>query len=340
MRFAAVLTVCLALAADAAFAAPARLTAHRLGAAPAVLGSDGARFVAWPTPDFERTAVYDARTGAIDEVARPPGVCIATGIGAGALVYTCEGAYAAIGTARLMNLRTGTVRPVVGDPPAPFGQFPARSFIAVGARWIQATVSDYHSDVSGFYSRATGEPYGGPTVFGPHVQPDLDSPGLRAPICSPLVARGRQFDPYDSNDGYWPLQIEGRNALDVIRAGRTGQTKLVLRHCGTTRHRTICRTWCFSPVLDGGQVLWADDEGILHAFDVHDRRTRAFELRGHPISAVYPVGARLVLATDQIAGKQGVQIRVARSVSATGGTVPGVASTLTRRGAARTRGTP
>jgi hypothetical protein len=63
-------------------------------------------------------------------------------------------------------------------------------------------------------------------------------------------------------------------------------------------------------VLDHGQVLWADDYGVLHVFGVHARRARTYEIPGHPVSAVYPLGRHLLLATDAIRGIDGVQVRV------------------------------
>jgi hypothetical protein len=236
MRLVVLLALFLALACDAAVASTP-LKARRLGATSSVIGTDGTRFAAWLTPDLSAAVVFDAHKDAAKAIPNPAG-CGASAIGAGALVYTCAGGFPGLGNAWLRDLRTGALTEVVGDPAAFFGTFTGRSFVAVGTKWIQARVTDYHVDVSHFYSRTDGAEYDGRSPFGRHVRPDLDRAQLRTAICSPL------------------------------------------------------------------------DYGVLHAHGIRTARTRTYVVPGHPISAIYRLGKRLLVTTDAVAGTRGVQLRL------------------------------
>jgi hypothetical protein len=306
MRLAPLLSICCALIgpATAAAASPAALRASVVGSGTWMIGSDGVRFAAWQGDDVASTFVYDDVTRRTSRVTPPAAGCTITAIGAGALAASCD-AYPLLGSGWLLNLRTGVWRQVVAPGLEP-GDFESRGFVGVGSRWLQADLHGYHNDVSQFRARADGRAYTGARPFGPRVQPSLDAAGLRRRICSPLRARP-QPSGSDSYDGWLPLQIEGRFALDVLE----GPVRVVLRRCGSTRRQTVCRTWCFTPTLMHGRAVWADDRGVLHARAVRARTSSAYIVRNHPISAVYRLGSRVLMATDEVAGTRGFVVRVA-----------------------------
>jgi len=295
------LGACCALSANAAAATP--LKASVVGSATRMIGSDGARFAAWQDEDVASTYVYDGKTHKTTGVVPPPG-CVVTAVGAGALVATCD-AYPLLSSAKVLDLPAGQWRDVVGPSPD-FGDLGgSRSFVGIGHRWIQAESGHYHTSSSTFYARADGSAYSGRSPFGPHVQPDLDRPGLRRPLCSPLRAIAQEPSS-ESTDGWYPLQIAGRFAIAAPRSPGA----VALHRCGTTRQRVVCHRWCFTPTLFDARILWADDRGALHVRGVRARRTTSFAIRGHTIAGVYPAGSRVVLATDVIAGNDRIVVRV------------------------------
>src|SRR4051794_25150727 len=99
MRIALVLTICFALTADAAAGATV------VGSATRMIGSDGVRFAAWQDGDVASTIIYDGATARTTRVT-PPAGCQVTGIGAGALIATCD-AYPLLSSAWVLNLRSG-----------------------------------------------------------------------------------------------------------------------------------------------------------------------------------------------------------------------------------------
>jgi hypothetical protein len=288
MRLLPAVLLCLSSAvATAAAATPLRATLA--GAGTRMIGSDGARFAAWQDGDVAATFVYDGVTRKTTRLT-PPAGCTVTGIGAGALVATCD-IYPFLAAAEVLDLPDGQWRQVV--PPADdTSGFGSRLFVGIGTHWIEADRSEYHLSYSAFYAREDGSRYAGPAPFGPHVQPALDAPQLRRRVCSPLRA---------------PVQLEGRFALRIS----TEPARVVLRRCGSARRRVVCRNWCFTPTLFHGRVLWADDYGRLHVRGVRARRTRTFVIRNHPIAGVYPAGRRLVFATDVVAGTERIVVRSA-----------------------------
>jgi hypothetical protein len=184
--------------------------------------------------------------------------------------------------------------------------FGSRTFVGIGRRWIQAEQDGYHFSFSAFYARSDGSAYAGPSPFRAHVQPDLGRPALRRQLCSPLRAI-MQEPSSESTDGWYALQLDARFAIAAPRSPGT----VVLHHCGTRRERIVCRRWCFTPTLLRAHVLWTDDRGVLHVRGVRARRDEAFAAGPHTVAGVYPVGPRVVLATDVIAGKPGIVVRSA-----------------------------
>ena len=294
-----------ATAAAPAVAKPALLRATLVGTGTRVIGSDGARFAAWQGSDVAETLVYDAATRRTMRVA-PPAGCAVTAIGAGALLATCD-SYPLLSSAQVMNLRTGVWRQVVPPASDTSGFTPDRSFVGIGAQWIQARMQDHHSSWSIFHKRSDGTSYAGASPFGAHVQPDLDAAGLRRAICPPITATPEDLPVPESSDGWLPVQLEGRYVLEVLG----DPPHVVLGRCGRSRRQTVCRTWCFTPTLSHGRVLWADDVGRLHVRNLRSRRARTFVVPNHPVGAVHPLGAHLVLVTDQIAGTQRIVVRIA-----------------------------
>jgi hypothetical protein len=298
-RLVLALAFCCMLASDAA-AKP--LATRLVGHASQMIGSDGARFAAWHE-DPAVTDVYDALRRTTTRVPAPAG-CVVTGIGAAALVATCD-AHPFLSTATVWDLPRGVWRAVVAPDPGG-GDFESRTFVGIGRRWIQAERLGYHFSYSAFYARSDGSAYGGPSPFGAHVQPDLGLAGLRRQLCSPLRAIVQERSS-ESTDGWYPLQLGGRYAIAAPRSPGA----VVLRHCGTMRERVVCRRWCFTPALVRGHVLWADDRGAVQVRGVHARRATAFAAGLHAVAGVYPAGPRVVLATDLIAGKPGMVVRSA-----------------------------
>jgi hypothetical protein len=278
------------LGAGAAEATPRPLRTTHIGTASLFIGTDGARFAAWVGDRAGETVVYDAATATTTRTALPEG-CSPQAIGAGTLLAACTQWPYILPGARLLDLRTGLWREVV--PPANDAVNGSLAFVAVGRRWIEATHIAADAAFSVFYSRSDGSPYAGSTPFGRRLQPDLDGVALRRRLCSPLTPSNSAF----------PLQFEGRIALDPT-------TPLTLRHCGTSHRQVLCRHWCFTPLLRHRRVLWADDLGRLHVRELRTRRFRTYALPNHSIDGVYPLGARLLFTTDRIAGIRREAIRL------------------------------
>jgi len=280
------LALCCALS-HSAVAKP--LNTAIVGHGTRMIGSDGARFVAWMDEDVAGTYVYDAVTHKTTPVA-PPAGCSFTAIGAGALVATCD-AYPLLSSAQLLDLRSGVWRQAVPPTADSVGFTRERRFVGVGTRWIRARFMDYHVEFSAFYARADGAQYMGLSPFGAHVQPDLDAPGLRREICSPLSAT-KQDPSEESNDHWHPLQLAGRFAIATPPLSGA----IVLRRCGQRSRRILCRHWCITPTLQHGHVLWGDPAGRVRVRDVGGAKGRVFTVPGYSVSGVYPVGSRVVLA--------------------------------------------
>jgi hypothetical protein len=285
---AAIILATICWSAPAASAAV--LNAKQIGTAGSVIGTDGVRFAAWRARNGDYTRVFDASDGHTSVIADPPG-CGGPVIGAGALLFTCDVSRpdAAAGS-WIVNLETGLGRPAV--PEQMLGG-DGRAFIAVGRRWLQATVSSYHRQVSVFYDRATGEPYEGPSPFAAHRQPDLDRSALVLTICSPLRAStdGLENSPPEISDGYVPLLFSGGWALDTgpIVRSPSQPNGVVLRRCGSTHRRVICRDVCGTPVFVHGQVVWADGVNLL-TYRLSDGRRRTLRPRSGQVSGVWRLG--------------------------------------------------
>jgi hypothetical protein len=80
------LALCCMVASNAV-AKPLKTTL--VGHASQMIGSDGARFAAWHDEDLAAADVYDAVRRTTTRVA-PPAGCVVSGIGATALVATCD----------------------------------------------------------------------------------------------------------------------------------------------------------------------------------------------------------------------------------------------------------
>jgi hypothetical protein len=278
------------------------LKGRQIGTAASIVGTDGVRFAAWRTQKAHVTRVFDASDGQTAVVGDPAG-CGAPVIGAGALLFTCTESHpGAAAGAWIVNLKTGLGRPAV---PEQLLEDDGRFFTAVGRRWLQATLSSYHRQVSAFYDRATGEPYAGASPSGPHRQPDLDRPGLVRSICSPLRAPTDGFE--DSapqiSDGYVPLLFSGRWALDmgplVISPSET--THVTVRRCGSKRHRVICRLACGSPAFIGDQAVWADGVSLM-TYRLSDGRRWRLQPRSGSVTGAWRLGRRALVGVQGAAG--------------------------------------
>jgi hypothetical protein len=299
---------CVAAAVVAAIgnAAPAAagavLQGKRIGAAASIVGTDGVRFAAWRPLKGHVTRVFDASDGHTAVVADPLG-CGAPVIGAGALLFTC--ALSRPGDAAgawIVDLKSGLGRPAV---PEQLLDGDGRVFVAVGRRWLQATVSSYHRQVSAFYDRATGDPYDGASPFGPQRQPDVDRSTLVRSICSPLRAPADGFSgsPPQISDGYVPLLFSGVWALDTgprVLSPRQ-LSHVTLRRCRSERHRVICRIDCGSPFFTGGQVVWADGLNLL-TYRLRDGRRRALHARSGDVTGAWRLGRRVLVGVRRDTG--------------------------------------
>jgi len=300
VRVAAVTAAVIGWSAPAAFGAA--LHGRQIGTAASTVGTDGVRFAAWRTEQGHATRVFDASDRHTAVVADPPG-CGAPFIGAGALLFTCtESRPGAAAGAWIVNLKTGLGRTAV---PEQLLDGDGRFFVAVGRRWLQATLSSYHRQVSAFYDRATGEPYAGASPFGPRRQPDLDRPGLVRVICSPLRASidGFEDSPPEISDGYVPLLFSQKWALDpgplVQSPGQPSQ--VTLRRCGSTRHRVICRLACGSPAFIDGQVVWADGVN-LRTYRLSDGRRLSLDARSGSVTGAWRLGRRALVSVKDAGG--------------------------------------
>lgn len=300
LRFAVLAAAAMGCSAPVAFGAA--LHGRQLGTATSIVGTDGVRLAAWRTEQGGATRVFDASDRHTAVVADPPG-CGAPVIGAGALLFTCTESRPGVAAgAWIVNLKTGLGRPAVPEQMLD-GDF--RSFVAVGNRWLQATLSSYHRQVSAFYDRATGEPYTAASPFGPHRQPDLDRSGLVRAICSPLRAPtdGLEDSPPQISDGYVPLRFSHKWALDtgplVQAPGQPSQ--VTLRRCGSTHHRVICRLACGSPAFIDGQAVWADGVS-LRTYRLSDGRRRSLHARSGSVTGAWRLGRQALVSVAGAAG--------------------------------------
>ena len=297
----AVLTTA-AIGCSAPVASGTALDGRQIGTATAIVGTHGVRFAAWRTDQADTTRVFDASDHHMAVVADPPG-CGAPVIGAGALLFTCtESRPGNAAGAWIVDLTTGRGRAAVPEQSRD-GDF--RFFTAIGRRWLQATLSSYHRQVSAFYDRATGEPYAGANPFGPHRQPDLDRPGLVRAICSPLRAPidGFEDSPPEISDGYVPLLFSARWALDtgpLVRSPRE-TSRVTLRRCGSKRYRVICRLACGSPAFIGDQVVWADGASLM-TYRLSDGRRRNLRPRSGSVSGAWRLGRRALVIVEGAGG--------------------------------------
>lgn len=262
-------TLTAALAGLACAAATVPAAAHAadawrpLGTTVAPLATDGDRLVV-TAPEPGRLLVRDDRTGKAWRLALPAG-CTFTGIvGGGGAAVECGslGGEVIAGPLRepilldqpryvRVGLRDGTARPV---PPLWGGISnggPRPQLMALGSRWAEFLVHDYHSVTRQVVRLADGAQQDDP--LRPDVAPDLGTAaeqGLQ-PLCAPVrrpAASGSIETvpvPQVARGGRWIAfvrQVAGRTEVAAWRCG--APRPVVLASCG--------RAICSQPVLGGG----------------------------------------------------------------------------------------
>ncbi len=289
---AAVLTL---VAATPASAAPLQ----SLGRASGPVHVDD-RHVAW-TPAAGTTRVRDTATGATTDVTNPAG-CARTAVGAGPLLFECPPQGIDLALPAIVDIATR-------DERRPFTSDGIRHshvsleqlrWVGIGRHWLHALASGYHySGVSDFYDWRDGARRWDDA--GPRRIPNLDLPGLFAPLCRPLTRRENEQLAYESTNRYSaPFAYRGGWALLDGRRVRA-------QRCGAAKPVTLCATACGAArgLGPGGRVAWTRRR-TLHARRLGTRRAWSWRVpagtsvAGVTLHAVIAVsGGRLLLGATR-----------------------------------------
>jgi hypothetical protein len=182
-------------------------------------GDGGYAYLATPTSLVVQTA--SARRA----YAVPPG-CAPTALASDAVALACPDVYAPI----VMLLPYGTFRAVSIPPGAVIHT------LALGTEWLLGDDEFSPDGVHGEDTTYAIDWRSGRTIelgqtdpIGAHAYPDLDDPGLRAPLCAPAVRLSRGNDaPFEQTRyatlakvGPWILESTDRSFV-VKRCGRAG----------------------------------------------------------------------------------------------------------------------
>jgi hypothetical protein len=236
---------------SASAAARLSLRFHPFATARTQAVSDGVRYLA-----FARRAgvveIVDSSTGARFDVTVPEGSCWAPeAVGGGMVVTQCNAWFDPRTELVDISHRRAFVPAGLANLDAAFPSVDGFLFDRVGSSWISGLAEAYH-DVNRFYLNwRTGEiryPVGDAAVA-----PDLDSPQLMVPLCSPLVrARNPDYDDPYSNPN-WPFDEDLQYEPPFYLQG-VGE-RVVLRQCGCCAAKRIGRS-AQSPQLGAGIVSW------------------------------------------------------------------------------------
>ncbi|MEA2450214.1 MAG: hypothetical protein QOG63_2146 [Thermoleophilaceae bacterium] len=199
----------------------------------------------------------------------------------------------------VLRVATGAVTPA-----APFGnesERPGGDWLdAIGAHWVKVLSWGYHWHDRRYVDWRTGAVKHEDDA-GSHRYPNLDRPGLFAPICRPLRRRENlDDDAYDNGPPWLYYDQAGGWGVTQLKeyATRANQPTLVLQRCGARRPR-IELPW---GVLGRGIVAWAEPRGgveyRVHVLRLRDGRRFSWRANAWQ-SPVVSVAGRRVFVTGE-----------------------------------------
>ena len=235
----AAMAACAALLpAGASAARPKPPPLKSMGTFASGVAADGVRY--WAVTTLAGlTRVTDERTGVSFTVQTPADYAL-TAVGGGRVLWSCgscgEGSHGQSASRPLvMTIATREfASPPNFDRFVETLQYPeGASFTRVGANWLAGEIRGYHDERLVFMNWRTGETR---DQGGPRETEDLNSAGLRRPLCKPLR---RQLVPAgvdgDFPDRYLSAVPERRYVLLWLFDVKANRERAEVARCGSTR---------------------------------------------------------------------------------------------------------
>jgi hypothetical protein len=185
---------------------------------------------------------------------------IATPFGGPWLMFRCDQANQGQGGFELYNVSTGVWKPVAVSPQIVAYRDACDAYcgvqvVALGADWIEWDESYHGGEMFVFQNIATGQVQGPPAGWKPGgtTIPNLNSPSLAGPLCSPLqVPEGFDSEP-GSLSFYGPVAV----AFAWPSASGYKTTQIYVQRCGSRTRTTVVRN------VSGGYAFAANSKAVL-----------------------------------------------------------------------------
>lgn len=234
-----------------------------------IVGDDGDHHLVFDGPGASPASFdLDLDTGAVAGIALPATDCYLANASPGWLAARCRGTQS---TSWVRPLGSGDWAPVVAPDNA--------SLIAAGQHWLQIAYDDPHNIGGYFLSRGDGHIEDADGIV------DLNSPGLRVPICKPISPAG--LTDYDKP---WALRTTGLAA---------GRTTLTAQRCGSKKRRVLARD-IYGYTLHGNVATWTTPRRA-YVHNLRTGKTITVRIPNHRVSFLQ-IGDHLIARTAPLRG--------------------------------------
>lgn len=234
------------------------------------------------TLGYRLQSAADAMVRSDDRVTRrvpAPAGCSAAAFGSGRVAYECDESSVRVEHFPGLGWRLPrhlAVTSLTGEEHvdvqvlSPMTWVHAMSVADVGAQWIASPGGAHHARSSVEYINWRTSEIRGMQAWDLTLRPDLDAPGLLAPICDPLRARANP-DPgeYDLDWNRFDVTIRSGWALVGL-----SETRARLYRCGRAAPVRLPRVFV-NPVLGAGwigEVRYEQERGLIELLRLRDRR--------------------------------------------------------------------